>query len=438
MMSPLIHQRYRVVARIGRGAQGETFLARDERDGREVALKELDFAAIGSWDTVSLFEREAAVLGGLAHDNIPRIIESFRAEEDGTLRLFLVQEFVAGKDLAKRLADGELFDERRLRGLANAVLEVLEYLHSHSPPVLHRDIKPANLVQRPDGTVALVDFGAAQGSQQGEAVIGTTGYMPAEHLMGRAVPSSDLFALGATLIHLATRKHPSDLGEGLGLAWREYTNLSPRFSDWLDRMVAPMPEDRFPSAVAARRALREKERPARELRVRATGELDVPYGTPTLTRNGRYELRRAHGRLHATRRRRFPERRRALHFGLYLMTLAAVYAALAVLRPLAYAVIAAAIGLVMFRRWMSPRIMQIEGHERGLDIVWSGDEVVQRVALEDISGPDLIKITGGHALVVWTRSGERLTLDRQIGNAADARMLRAVLHAWLAQARRRR
>lgn len=247
----LVSDRYRVVAPIGRGAQGHTRLAIDLETDDFVALKEVDFAGITGWDAVETFEREAAVLGGLEHPGIPRMREAFRIEGEDEIRLIMVQDFVEGDNLEVMLRDGVLFDETRLARYAEQLLDILVYLHQHSPPVIHRDIKPANVIERPDGSLSLVDFGAAQGNQTGIAVIGTSGYMAPEQLMGRAVPASDLYALGATIIHLATRKHPSDLGKGLELDWRRHATLSDGFARWLDRCVTPMPDDRFPSAMTA-------------------------------------------------------------------------------------------------------------------------------------------------------------------------------------------
>ncbi len=89
------------------------------------------------------------------------------------------------------------------------------YLHQLNPPVLHRDIKPSNLILGEDEQVYLVDFGAVQDSAVKEGgtftVVGTYGYTAIEQFGGRAVTASDLYALGATLIHLLTGIAPADL-----------------------------------------------------------------------------------------------------------------------------------------------------------------------------------------------------------------------------------
>jgi serine/threonine protein kinase len=85
-----------------------------------------------------------------------------------------------------------------------------------TPPVLHRDLKPANVVLRPDGTLALVDFGSVRtlstDRTHGSTLVGTFGYMPPEQLGGTVDRTSDLYALGATLLHDLTGRDPAGGG----------------------------------------------------------------------------------------------------------------------------------------------------------------------------------------------------------------------------------
>ena len=427
--SELLNGRYRVLEQIARGAQGSTSKAVDEETQTTVVLKELDFAGVGDWDEVALFERESAVLAGLDHLAIPRFLDAFQVdEEDGPLRMFLVQEFVDGEDLQIRLDAGALFDEARLRAIAKDVLETLTYLHGHSPPVIHRDIKPANLIARPDGEVALVDFGAAQGHTHGAAVIGTSGYMPAEQLMGRALPVSDLYALGATLIHLATRKHPSDLGDGLGLNWRDKANLTPRFEEWLDRLVAPMPEDRFLSAASATRALEGLDRTRR------------PPAEPaetSLRLRGSYKSKlfdlRASGMDISLARRKHEHGIDFVWLG--FLGLAGIVGTRFHL-PSGLFIGVLAVFMHLYVRLFHRHVRKLHGHSRGLDVVWSGGaEIVQRISHDEIAGAEvrgaIIK-----DLVIWRRDGSRMLLDTSIVSR-DFDEIRRGLHAWLVHVRER-
>ena len=260
-LSPLIGERFEVMHLLGRGAQGRTFLARDRRSGEEVALKELDLSQADDWKAIELFDREAQALRHLEHPGIPRYVDAFhQSDDEGSERFFLAQEFVEGSDFENLVKEGATYTEAEARDILRQVLEILVYLQERSPPVVHRDIKPSNLIRRPDGTVALIDFGAVQSvlpdSQGGSTIIGTSGYMPVEQLMGRAVPATDLYALGATAIHLLSRRHPAELPvERMALQFRPFVNISDRFADYLERLVEPHVEQRFPTARQALQAL---------------------------------------------------------------------------------------------------------------------------------------------------------------------------------------
>jgi hypothetical protein len=254
----LLHDRYTLRRIIGRGGQGTTWLAVD-RDKREVAIKHLTLDAAADWKAVELFEREGAVLRQLDHPGIPRTIDALRDEEPA-LRLLLVQEFVPGDTIAQRLATGERWDEARLHSFLLEALDILIYLGEQRPPIIHRDIKPGNLIIRPDGRLALIDFGGVLADMQaptgGSTVVGTTGYMPPEQLMGRATCASDLYALGATAIHMHTGRDPSSLPvERMRLRYHDHAHLSPGMTALLDKLTDPTPEDRFQSAAEAREAL---------------------------------------------------------------------------------------------------------------------------------------------------------------------------------------
>ena len=164
-------------------AHGRMYVARDA-DGRRVALKELAFVQAPLPGAVAAFEREARFLRALEHPAIPRFLASFEEGSGVHTRYYLAQELVEGTALDR--LDEHWYTEAEITALAKQVLEVLVYLQSLSPMVIHRDIKPANLIRRADGSIALVDFGAAHvhGTTAGVTTIGTFGYMPIEQLAG--------------------------------------------------------------------------------------------------------------------------------------------------------------------------------------------------------------------------------------------------------------
>lgn len=246
----VVSDRYRVIARIGQSVQGQALLAVDERSRDFVVLKELSVEGAAHWD-IETFEAESRILASLNHPGIPRLLDTLEVRDESP-RLIMALEFIEGSTLDALLAAGHQFDEAQLQDVALQLLEILIYLHSQVPPVLHRDVKPANIIQRFDEQLVLVDFGAAQGAAERGGVSGTRGYMAPEQLSGGATAASDVYALGATLIHLATRRHPADvLGE---VAWQDDADLSPSFTHWLTQAVAVEPEARFASALHARAA----------------------------------------------------------------------------------------------------------------------------------------------------------------------------------------
>ncbi|WP_375766468.1 protein kinase [Archangium gephyra] len=248
----------RVQRVLSQSVHGRLYLALDA-EGRPVALKELVFAHAPDAAKVEAFERESRLLEALSHPLIPRLHASFSEGEGAQARFYLVQDYVSGESLATRL-EHHRFNEAEVRGIAREVLRILGFLHSRQPPVLHRDVKPANLIRREDGRIVLVDFGSARALREGrthEATLnGTFGYMAPEQLGGSVSPVSDLYALGASLLHLLSRRPPETLLSGdWELAFTREIHVSEHFRAFLRKLVARRPEDRFPSASDALLAL---------------------------------------------------------------------------------------------------------------------------------------------------------------------------------------
>ena len=236
----LLAGKYQLERILGRGAQGTTFLATGP-DGI-CAVKELQLGRATGGKATELFHREAAVLDQLSHDNIPDLYDHFVDGVGVARSLYVVQQFISGTNLEERL-NTHRFTEEEVRGILGQLAEILEYLHSLSPPVIHRDIKPSNLILDDDGQLHLVDFGAVRDVMRdsvggGSTVAGTFGYMAPEQLVGDATPQSDLYALGMTAIRLLTRQHPTALADRMGnMEWRSQANVSEPFAAWIDSLV---------------------------------------------------------------------------------------------------------------------------------------------------------------------------------------------------------
>ncbi|HEY9842168.1 MAG: serine/threonine protein kinase [Candidatus Sericytochromatia bacterium] len=253
----LLHERYEIGARLGHGGMAHTHLALDRRTDQEVVVKELCLSGLDSWKIYELFEREAQTLGQLRHERIPALVEFFRIEAEEDLRLYIVTERMAGVSLAQKLESGLRLSESEVIDIARQILGILVYLQSLSPPVVHRDIKPSNLLLD-GGKVFLVDFGAVQaaGASGGSTVVGTFGYMAPEQFSGRAIPASDLYSLGATVVHLLAGMSPADMSfDDMRLRFRPHLGCSEALAAWLERLLEPAAEKRLQSAAAALAAL---------------------------------------------------------------------------------------------------------------------------------------------------------------------------------------
>jgi serine/threonine protein kinase len=280
---PRIANRFTLGARLGRGSQAETFIARDDDatpgDPESfVVVKRL--IPRGTWKTFELFEREAKVLSQLRHPGVPRFIATFE-EPPGTFNL--VMQRMPGSTLR------ELFDRRRvseteLRDILIRCLEVLDYLHTRTPPLVHRDLKPSNIIRAPDGKIALVDFGGVlDGARQqgGSTVVGTFGYMAPEQLHGEVTPATDLYALGATLVALAGGVEPEDVPrKGLRMDLeRHLPALDPGLRGVLIAMTQPEPSERPARArdvVALLAKAKDKRKPTAEQAASTIGLLGLP------------------------------------------------------------------------------------------------------------------------------------------------------------------
>ncbi len=254
----LFANRFRIVARLGRGGMGDVHRADDLELGQPVALKFLTRFRSDECARARL-RNEVRLARQLAHPNVCRVYDIGEAHGD----LYLSMEYVDGEDLAallKRIGrlpiDKGIEIARKLcAGLAAA----------HAKGVLHRDFKPANIMIDGHGEVRIMDFGlAAVASELDVADVrsGTPAYMAPEQLAGKeATKQSDLYALGLVLYELFTGKPPfaaKDLQELQRL--REATpattpstlipDIGPRVEDAILRCLEPDPKQRPASALA--------------------------------------------------------------------------------------------------------------------------------------------------------------------------------------------
>jgi serine/threonine protein kinase len=204
--------KYVITDCIGRGGNGIVFKARHSLMKRFVALKTLDTRNLhDASEALARFKREIEIVSRLEHPNVVHAIDVLQTRT----HLYLVLEYVAGKDLGAHVKErGPL----PIHEAVDYALQAAKGLHyAHSQGIVHRDLKPANLLLTPDGVVKLVDLGLAK-LYAGSAEIlttkglclGTPEYMAPEQAEDAhgAGPYSDLYSLGATLFHLLTGQLP--------------------------------------------------------------------------------------------------------------------------------------------------------------------------------------------------------------------------------------
>lgn len=253
----IIHQKYCITGVLGKGGVAITYSAVNLETNSSIAIKVISLKQLNDWKQIELFEREAEVLQKLNHPAIAQYIDYFDIETDTDKAFYLVQQLAPGKSLAQLVESGWRVGEKEIKNIAKQVLSILSYLHSLDPRVIHRDIKPSNLIRDDDGTIYLVDFGAIQNTyydtlMQGSTVVGTYGYMAPEQFRGQALPATDLYSLGATLLYLLTHRSPAELPQDtLKLNFSSAVDISDSFADWLDKILEPDLEDRFNSAEVA-------------------------------------------------------------------------------------------------------------------------------------------------------------------------------------------
>jgi serine/threonine protein kinase len=259
-----LQDRYLILGILGTGGMSSVYKGRDlhfPNVTKLVAVKEMiNLAADPTMYemVVRNFEREADLLATLSHPAIPRIYDYFTHEANS----YLVMEFIEGKDLEAILRESEEpIPEDQVLRWAIELCEVLSYLHGHQPqPVVFRDIKPSNVMVDHHGHIRLIDFGIARVFAPGQkgTMIGTEGYSPPEQYRGEASPVGDIYALGATLHHLLTRRDPRAEAP-FSFSERPIREINPKVTPEAEAVVTAAlaydPKDRFPSAEAMRQAL---------------------------------------------------------------------------------------------------------------------------------------------------------------------------------------
>ena len=201
--------RYRIVGRLGRGAMGVVYSARDDQLDREVALKVMMTDLESDPETRARFYREAQITSKLLHRNIITVFDL--GEDNG--RLYLVMELLRGRTLTDFLKDPESHTLEQKLDLMVQTCEGLSVAHANG--VVHRDVKPTNLFVQPDGALKILDFGIARLASSSMTasglIMGTPDYMSPEQAQGKDVDArSDVFSAGGVFYFMLTGRRPFD------------------------------------------------------------------------------------------------------------------------------------------------------------------------------------------------------------------------------------
>jgi TolB-like protein/tetratricopeptide (TPR) repeat protein len=257
--------RYEILGRVGRGATGVVYLARDPPLDRYVALKLLSPFLSADPSAARRFAEEARAASALDHPHVATVYEFGRSEDD---RFFIAMAYHEGETLRNRLGRGPLPVDEAVR-IATEIADGLSAAHARG--IVHRDIKPENILLTSRGA-CIVDFGIAKvlghTLTRTGAALGTAAYMSPEQTRGIGVDHrSDLWSLGVVLYEMLTGVRPfqADGGEALIFAIRhdppepvtaQRREVVPALVRMVDRCLEKNPKRRYQSAGDLLAALR--------------------------------------------------------------------------------------------------------------------------------------------------------------------------------------
>ena len=292
----LLNERYALHERLGLGGSAETWKAFDQEKQQWVAIKEMPWRVLDGSKIQQRFFREAEFLRQMQHPAIPSYFDHFVTKSGRHSTLHIVQQFIEGLSLFEEMKTRR-YSKEEVWEMAKDLLKILQYIHGLAPSIIHRDIKPSNIIRDPQGHLVLIDFGSARDilTEVGlgaSTVSGTFGYMSPEQIQGYATPQSDLYSVGAFVVHLLTRRNPSSLTDHqLHIHWEEHCALSPPLSSFLNQMIEANSKKRLRTATLALSLLRDalhqdrlpQPRPAATPPVAQARLIAAPPQNPTST-----------------------------------------------------------------------------------------------------------------------------------------------------------
>ena len=258
----LLGDRYELESVLASGGMGRVWRARDTLLQRPVAVKILRSEYTGDAAFLGRFRAEAQHTAVLAHPNIAALYDYGEVDQDGEHLAYLVMELVEGESLATLLARERRLDVPQTLGILRATAAGLAA--AHAAGVVHRDVKPGNVLLGPAGVVKITDFGIAWSASsvpltQTGQVIGTAQYLsPEQAAGGKAVPASDVYALGAVAYECLTGRRVFDGENSVQIAVKQIrehpdplpAELPANVRGLVERALSKDPAERFPDGSA--------------------------------------------------------------------------------------------------------------------------------------------------------------------------------------------
>lgn len=254
----LVDGKYKILNEVGHGGMSIVYLAMNEKANKQWAIKEVRKDGVKDFEVVKQsLVAETDMLKKLSHPCLPDIVDVIEDDD----RFLIVMDYIQGNSLSKALDEFGAQPQDEVIRWAKQLCDVLGYLHSQNPPIIYRDMKPANIMLKPDGNVALIDFGTAREFKEKNIAdttcLGTMGYAAPEQFggMGQTDPRTDIYCLGATLYHLVTGMSPCEPPYEIS----PIRQINPALSGGLESIILkctqPNPMNRYQNAAELMYAL---------------------------------------------------------------------------------------------------------------------------------------------------------------------------------------
>lgn len=242
----VIDNKYKILAVIGHGGMSTVYLAMNERANKQWAIKEIRKDKSSEAVRKSI-ENEISIMKKLNHPYLPSIIDVI----DYMDSFLIVMDYVQGNTLLQLLREYGKASIEDVVDWCSQLCDVLGYLHSREPAVIYRDIKPGNIMLKPDGTIALIDFGIAREykyeNYEDTTCLGTYGYAAPEQFggLGQTDGRTDIYSLGMTAWHLLTGINPCEAVCDISDIRKVRPDITEGMANILIKCTQKNPDDRY-------------------------------------------------------------------------------------------------------------------------------------------------------------------------------------------------